>query len=49
MKLKNPQDNQDNLFRAQLDQILDRSHPLFKLANQINWSVFDKQFGTLLC
>ena len=34
-----------DLFRARLDQILDRSHPLFVLANQIDWSVFDTKFG----
>ena len=34
-----------DLFRARLDQILDRSHPLFVLSNQIDWSVFDTKFG----
>ena len=47
MKPKVTQQDQADLFRARLDQILDRTHPLFKLANQINWSVFDKQFGSL--
>lgn len=35
-----------DLFRARLDQILDRSHALFILANQIDWSVFDNEFGS---
>ncbi len=47
MKPKDTQRNQADLFRARLDQILDRSHPLFTLANQIDWSVFDKEFGSL--
>lgn len=34
-----------DLFRSQLDQILDHSHKLFRLANQIDWSVFDEKFG----
>jgi IS5 family transposase len=35
-----------DLFRARLDQILDRTHPLYILANQIAWSVFDDKFGS---
>jgi IS5 family transposase len=34
-----------DLFRSRLDQILDSKHPLFILANQINWSYFEKVFG----
>jgi IS5 family transposase len=33
-----------DLFRARLDQILNGKHPLFKLANQIDWSLFEKEF-----
>lgn len=48
MKPKNPQhQDQTDLFRSRLDQILDRQHPLFVLANQINWQVFDATFGRL--
>lgn len=47
MKPKRQQNNQDDLFRARLDQILNCEHPLYVLANQINWSVFDKKFGPL--
>ncbi len=36
MKPKTP-DNHPDLFRSQLSQILDLSHPLCRLANQINW------------
>jgi len=35
------------LFRSQLDQILNRKHPLFQLADQIDWSFFDQEFGPL--
>jgi IS5 family transposase len=48
MKPKKPQhQDQVDLFRSRLDQILDRKHSLFVLANQIDWSVFDNQFGRL--
>ena len=48
MKPKKPQQqDQTDLFRSRLDQILDRKHPLFVLANQIDWSVFDSKFGRL--
>ncbi|MEZ4485784.1 MAG: IS5 family transposase [Syntrophotaleaceae bacterium] len=48
MKPKKPkQRDHEDLFRSRLDQILDRRHPLYLLANQIDWSVFDKKFGSL--
>ena len=47
MKPKDTQRNQADLFRARLDQILNREHPLFVLASQIDWTVFDKKFGAL--
>jgi IS5 family transposase len=48
MKPKKPHhQDQADLFRLRLDQILDRKHPLFVLANQIDWSVFDDKFGRL--
>jgi len=48
MKPKKPkQRNQEDLFRSRLDQILDRQHPLYQLAHQIDWSIFDKKFGSL--
>jgi len=34
-----------DLFRSRLDQILNHHHPLYVLANQIDWSVFDEKFG----
>ena len=48
MKPKKPQQqDQADLFRSRLDQILDRKHPLFMLADQIDWSIFDSKFGRL--
>lgn len=47
MKPKKPQQDDADLFRSRLEQILDHKHPLFRLANQIHWSVFENQFGTL--
>src|SRR5262245_17512102 len=36
---------QENLFQARLDQQLDPKHPLFRLAQQIDWSYFEQEFG----
>jgi len=33
-------------FQARLDQFLDPKHPLFKLARQIDWNYFDREFGS---
>ena len=32
-----------------LETMLDPSHPLFKLANMIDWSCFEKSFAPLFC
>ena len=34
-----------DLFRSRLDQILNSKHPLYQLANQIDWTFFEEQFG----
>ena len=47
MKPKSQVVDQGDLFRSRLDQMLNRQHPLFVLADQIDWSVFDKEFGSL--
>ena len=39
--------SQGDLFRSQLEQILNREHPLYRLANEIDWSVFEEEFGSL--
>ncbi len=45
MQPKNMSDQaQGDLFRAHLEQILSHSHPLYVLANQIDWEFFDREF-----
>lgn len=39
--------DQADLFRSRLDQIVNNEHPLYILANQIDWSVFEQEFGVL--
>ena len=47
MKPRNSQTRspQEKLFQARLDQQLDPKHPLFQLAQQIDWSYFEREFG----
>ncbi|AJE02129.1 IS5 family transposase [Geobacter pickeringii] len=47
MQPKSGSQDQGDLFRSRLDQFLNRQHPLFKLADSIDWSVFEKEFGSL--
>ena len=47
MQPKSGSIDQGDLFRSRLDQILNRRHSLFRLADSIDWSVFDKEFGSL--
>lgn len=44
MRPKKQHENAD-LFRSRLDQIIDHRHPLYQLANQIEWSYFEEKFG----
>lgn len=37
----------DDLFRSRLAQILNPKHPLFLLADRLDWSVFEESFGSL--
>ena len=48
MKPKKPEKNasQRELFRSRLNQILNHTHPLYVLAEEIEWSVFDEEFGS---
>ena len=39
--------DQSDLFRARLSTILDHRHPLYVLAESIDWERFDKEFGLL--
>jgi IS5 family transposase len=47
MKPKSQVIDQGDLYRSRLDQILNRKHPLFVLAGEIDWSAFTKEFGSL--
>lgn len=38
---------QDNLFQSRLEQQLNPRHPLFRLAQQIDWGHFEREFGSL--
>ena len=45
MQVKKRDQSQEDLFKSRLDQILDRRHPLFLLADAIDWEYFEKEFG----
>lgn len=48
MRPKEHQDSgQNDLFRARLDQIVDTSHPLAKLAAAIDWRFLEERFGAV--
>ena len=38
---------QNDLFKARLDQIVDMSHPLARLAQSIDWGFLEKSFGAV--
>ena len=35
------------LYQSHLEQILNHDHGLYKLAHQIDWAVFEEEFGKL--
>ena len=45
MPPKKPAMRSDELFRSQLDNMIDMDHPLVKLAGLIDWSRFDEAYG----
>jgi len=45
MHAKKRELSQEELFKSRLDQMLDPKHPLFRLANAIDWEYFEKEFG----
>ena len=47
MRPKTSNSDQGELFRSRLDQMLDRQHPLYRLADSIDWSFFNNEFGAL--
>jgi IS5 family transposase len=40
-------DRQNDLFRAQLDQIINLDHPLVRLAQEIDWEFLARRFGSV--
>ncbi|MDR1492770.1 MAG: transposase, partial [Planctomycetaceae bacterium] len=40
---------QDELFRNRLENHIDLNHELVILANQINWSRFERDFADMFC
>lgn len=44
--LNAPQDDLE-LLRSRLDNIIDQRHPLVRLARLIDWRVFEELFGAL--
>ena len=48
MRPKERRDNgQKDLFRARLDQIVDMTHPLAKLARSVDWGFLEARFGAV--
>lgn len=47
MKPKKPEVSPEDLFRNKLENIINMSHPLVKLSEQLNWAYLDEQFGAL--
>ncbi|MFC1725512.1 IS5 family transposase [candidate division KSB1 bacterium] len=45
MQAKKQPKSQVDIFKSRLDQILDNGHPLFRLADSIDWGYFEKEFG----
>lgn len=45
----NQNDPQNDLFRSELQQIIDLRHPMVRLSESINWSRFEEQFGKTYC
>lgn len=42
-------DKQSDLFRVDLERIIDLRHPLVKLSEQINWNELDEAFALFFC
>lgn len=48
MAIKKTEHNpQDDMFRNRLENMIDMRHSLVKLADAIDWEVFDREFGAL--
>jgi len=38
-------DPQSDLFKTELDRIIDMNHPLIRLGAEVNWGRLDEKFG----
>ena len=47
MQAKKRSQSPEDLFRNRLDQILNDKHPLFRLAESVDWNYFVGEFGPL--
>src|SRR5512133_785860 len=47
MRPKKQVSDQSDLYRSRLNQILNRTHPLYRLTDSIDWSFFKIEFGPL--
>ena len=47
--VKNSYDPQGDLFRVELDRIVDLAHPLIRLGQEVDWDGLDKIFGKNYC
>ncbi|MBV8426882.1 MAG: transposase [Hyphomicrobiales bacterium] len=46
--MSQPRDNrQKELFRPALDRIIDKHHPLVRLAKRIDWRCIEREFGDI--
>ena len=46
---KNQSQDQGDLFRSRLEQIINQDHPLIKLARSMDWEGFNRELGALYC
>ncbi len=37
--------SETDLFKSRLDQILDKKHPLYAMADKIGWETIEEEFG----
>ena len=50
MRTSTPNTNlEQDMFRRELRNMLDQRHPLYRLADIIDWDFFDAEFGRLYC
>ena len=43
------EDRQGDLFKIELEAIVDVGHPMIRLAGRVNWERLEEAFGALYC